>query len=75
MNREIRAHPLQRFVCPAHVLALASVPRAERQGGRLLEIGVYDADTFLPIRQIICQKDTERGLAYSALLIGLFVFL
>ena len=64
------AHPLQRFAYPAHVLALASVSRAERQGGRLLEVGVYDADIFLPIRQIVCQKDAERGLAYSALLIG-----
>ena len=35
-----------------------------------MEIGVYDADIFFPIRYIVCQKDAECGLTHSALLIG-----
>jgi hypothetical protein len=40
------------------------------QGGRLLEVGVYDTDILLPIRQIVSQQNTECGLAHTAFLIG-----
>ena len=53
------------FFFPKGLLILLTL-----ESGRLLQVGVNDADIFPPIHQIVCQKDAECGFIQSAFLIS-----